>query len=143
MKNFSEKIFDLIETVDDRNQFKNELDNFKRKKFQLGRDKDGHRQNFYAEQISKMFDDSQESNQKIEDAQKTIAKLPILVLEIPFDPDDRAIRKISQWARGNIAPNILIDFKKDTSLVAGARVMYGGRYFEDNLDRMIDRVFDK
>ena len=81
-----------------------------------------------------------DENKFFSHAKETLKRLPVLVMEVAFEPDEAAIRKISNWTRDNINPHLILEIERERSLGGGARLYFGGRFFEDNLEQMVNRA---
>src|SRR3989344_4991832 len=140
---FFKKILGSIETVEDCHRLKKALDLVGQDRYRTGKssEKSGHL-SFFSEEVAWYLSSGGDPKSFFEDARATLKQMPVLSLEVAFDPDEKSIRRISSWARGNVHPNAVLDFARDRSLGAGARVMFEGRYFEENLDTMVQRVIE-
>lgn len=74
-----------------------------------------------------------------EDFDKEILKVKILIIYITFDPDAESITQIGQYAR-KIFNNssLLLDFKYDPKLIAGAALSWNGLYKDYSLRAKIE-----
>ena len=69
--------------------------------------------------------------------------LPILRLDIAFEPSKEVRDTISDWVRKEVGGEILIDIGYDGTLAGGARVMYKGKYKEWTLSQIVDQALGK
>ena len=68
---------------------------------------------------------------------KAIEGLRALRLELGFEPTGETIDHISSWVKREIGPDIILDFGRDLSIRAGARIIFRGRFVEKSLGVMI------
>ena len=57
-----------------------------------------------------------------------LAHKPVLKLVLAVRPPQDIIDEIYAWACNNVNPNVLLDFDQDPKLLAGATVVYKGKY---------------
>lgn len=68
---------------------------------------------------------------------KAIENLRLLRLELAFDPTGETIDYISSWVKREIGPDMILDFGRDLSIRAGARIIFHGKFAEKSLGTMI------
>lgn len=79
----------------------------------------------------------------IKELRDEVKKLPELRLTLAIDPSRDIIIDISDWARKNIDPLIILDISVDNSLVAGLTVDYKGEYGDYSIGEAINSIFEK
>lgn len=68
---------------------------------------------------------------------KELGELVTLELSIALSPPQSFIDKIFDWVQRNVGDNIVINFKKNPSIVGGAVVSYKGKYADFSLSRQL------
>lgn len=73
----------------------------------------------------------------ISSLRKAIENLRMLRLELAFEPTGETIDYISSWVKREIGPHMILDFGRDLSIHAGARIIFRGKFVEKSLGAMI------
>lgn len=60
--------------------------------------------------------------------EKEFAGFKVLTLTISFEPTESLIERVSTWVKENLGEGIVVDFKKNAEIIAGAEVIFGGIY---------------
>lgn len=64
--------------------------------------------------------------------------LPVLSLEMTFEPSEETIALLSRWARHYVQEVVILELRKDVLLLGGVRIAWNGRYLEVNLANMVE-----
>lgn len=70
-----------------------------------------------------------------------IKNLPLLKLEVAFLPSQKTIEKISEWIKKEVGKKVILDIYFNPTIVGGAILEYGGKYFDFSLGKEIDKIF--
>jgi len=79
----------------------------------------------------------------LEDLYKTITTLPILKLQLSFEPSEMVISDISHWARNNLERGILLDLTLERTLLGGAVIVYNGKFYDYSVRKKLKEIFEK
>jgi hypothetical protein len=78
------------------------------------------------------------AKQFLDGLRDALLQLPVLTLEVAFDPTDETVATLIAWVRENIGPSVILELSVDRSLLGGARIAFGGRFLEKNLAYLIE-----
>lgn len=78
----------------------------------------------------------------LEDLLKEIEALPMVQVEIAFEPSQEALEQIHTWVVEQIGQNALIDVHIQSDLLGGATVSYQGKYFDGSLKENLQGIID-
>ena len=67
-----------------------------------------------------------------------INTMPILVIYLAFEADDQLLDQIGAKARSNFGPNLLLDIKYNSTLIAGCALSWKGIYKDYSLHEKIE-----
>ncbi|MCL4353975.1 hypothetical protein M1349_00700 [Patescibacteria group bacterium] len=73
----------------------------------------------------------------VEQFEKEISDFKVLTLTIAFEPTESLITKVNRWVKENLGEKIVVDFKKNAEIVAGAEVVFGGIYKDYALTQIL------
>lgn len=76
----------------------------------------------------------------LEKIKKYILALPVLELTVAYTPSAKTERRIVEWCEDNIGTNVILKFRKDPSIVAGAVISYQGRMHDYSLEKKINEL---
>jgi F0F1-type ATP synthase delta subunit len=101
-----------------------------------------------AEWISTTLEKYEGKKEKfLEDLLKEIEALPMIQVEIAFEPSQEALEQIHAWAVEQVGQNALIDVSIQPDLLGGATISYQGKYFDgslkENLQELISGAIKK
>lgn len=74
---------------------------------------------------------------------ETIPVLPVVSLTIAFEPTDETLQKLAQWFLFTIKKNVLFDIQIDTTLIAGAKITYNGKFKDYSIKPTFDTLVQK
>ncbi len=74
----------------------------------------------------------------VRELRRRIAIVPLVTISVAFSPTKELENVISKWIGKNLKRKIIINFKIDPALVAGATVSYGGIYKDYSINAMVD-----
>jgi F0F1-type ATP synthase delta subunit len=77
-----------------------------------------------------------------EGAIKELESLKILELTVAFEPKGASVERIWQWVRRNVGEGIILRFGVDRSIGAGAIVVFGGKFRNYSLKKLLDSYFE-
>jgi F0F1-type ATP synthase delta subunit len=60
--------------------------------------------------------------------QTQISSLPVATITLAFEPDETALRDLSEWFFQNLNRQVLFDIQIDPDLIAGTAVLFNGKY---------------
>ncbi len=72
---------------------------------------------------------------------KQIESLKVVELALAIKPTQNFIEKILTFVETNFGPDIVLDLKFNPDLIAGAQVIYGGKYFDFSLKKSLEDYF--
>ena len=78
-----------------------------------------------------------------QDLRDVVDKLPLLKLGIAFRPTEEMISRLHGWTQENIGLGVVLDISYDSSMLGGARIIFGGRYKEMTLAQIVTNVLVK
>ena len=90
-----------------------------------------------------LLDDRASLKMSLEEIQHALDLLPVLRLDIAFDPSEKVVEAISDWVRKEVGGDVLLDIGYDRTLGGGARVMYKGKYKEWTLAEAVDEALSR
>ncbi|MBI2613499.1 MAG: hypothetical protein HYW62_01910 [Candidatus Levybacteria bacterium] len=70
-----------------------------------------------------------------------LKKFKVIKLILAFDPTLKTIEKIHEFISENIGIGYILDIEIDESILAGAAVMFNGKYKDFTLKKSLDEVF--
>lgn len=73
----------------------------------------------------------------VADLQELLHNLPSLTITLAAPPTGEVKRVLVAWCRDNIADNVLVSFKFNSTLLGGMVVRYGSRIFDWSFRRQI------
>lgn len=76
-----------------------------------------------------------------ENLKAVIAKLKVIKLVLAFDPTRKTIEKIHSFISGNIGIDYILDIEVEQSILAGAIVIFNGKYNDFTLKKSIEETF--
>lgn len=68
--------------------------------------------------------------------------LRVLKIDLAFEPKPLFLNKLSTWVKKNVGEDTLLEIGFDKTLVGGARIIFGGRYIEETLEKLLMREFE-
>ena len=72
---------------------------------------------------------------------KQIESLKVVELALAIKPTQNFIEKILTFVETNFGSDIVLDLKFNPDLIAGAQVIYGGKYFDFSLKKSLEDYF--
>ena len=72
-----------------------------------------------------------------------LSTAPQITITLSAPPTDKVKKTLVSWCRENVAPNSLLVFQFDTSLLGGMIIRYGSRLFDWSFRRQIMAARDK
>ncbi|MFH1536274.1 MAG: F0F1 ATP synthase subunit delta [Patescibacteria group bacterium] len=82
-----------------------------------------------------------ETRMVLENLKSSLRKVKVLKIYMAFEPTQKIIDKINNWAKENILQKVLLDFVKDESLLGGAAIEFDGLYRDFSLRKTLNEVF--
>lgn len=70
-----------------------------------------------------------------------LQKLKTLKLSLAFDASEHTIDNLFVWVIQNLGSGIILDIKKDKTILAGAIIEYEGKYEDLSLRKRLEEVF--
>jgi F0F1-type ATP synthase delta subunit len=70
----------------------------------------------------------------------TITNTPVLTLTIAFEPQVQTLKALSEWFLVNMNQQMVFDITVDTSLVAGTKITYNGKFFDFSIRPVVEKV---
>lgn len=67
----------------------------------------------------------------------------VIKLDLAFSPQARVLDKITRWIKENVAEDAIAEIGLDRTIVGGARMVFGGRYLEETLEKLLLREFEE
>ncbi|MCL4387150.1 hypothetical protein M1307_02000 [Patescibacteria group bacterium] len=78
--------------------------------------------------LEKINFDQSKAKTIIDQFEKELAGFKVLTLTIAFEPTESLIAKVNRWVKENLGEKIVVDFRKNAEIIAGAEVVLGGIY---------------
>lgn len=75
--------------------------------------------------------------------QEALDRVPVLKLDLAFEPGGETVRKLRSWTDEKLGENTILDVRVDREILGGARIMFGGRYFEWTLKEEVAKILDR
>lgn len=72
-------------------------------------------------------------NKYLEELKQALLKLPIVELTIAFSPSQNDINEVLAAIRSEINPEAIIDISVNPYLIAGAQIIYEGKYHDGSI----------
>jgi hypothetical protein len=69
--------------------------------------------------------------------------MPVVKLDLAFYPEERFLDKVARWIKENVAEDAIVEINVDRTIVGGARIIFGGRYLEETLEKMLEKEFEE
>jgi len=82
-------------------------------------------------------------NEFLQKLKDRLNSLRILKIDLSFEPKVETIQRISRFLKENVGDDVILDIGFDRTIVGGARIIFGGRYFEETLDKILAREFEQ
>jgi len=73
---------------------------------------------------------------------KALDELQEVVIEIALEPTEELIEEVSQWVKANIGPSVVINFKINPALLAGATISFKGKFMDYSLSSQLTKRGD-
>ena len=73
---------------------------------------------------------------------KRLGKLKIVKLTVAFEPTEGGLGKIQNWIQTNLGEGVISDLSYNTRLLAGAVVIYQGKYADLSLKNKFKDIFE-
>jgi len=73
--------------------------------------------------------------------EKQLDEVQRVELILAFIPSEEFIDEVFAWVTINVGSTVLLDFKKDPAIIAGAVISYGGQYLDDSTAKKLTEVF--
>lgn len=77
----------------------------------------------------------------LEDLKSKLKNYEILTLTLAIAPSEKIVESISTWARKNIQENILLELLYEHSIIAGATIIFKGRYKDHSFKKPLEEFF--
>lgn len=87
------------------------------------------------------INDRQETSDFFETLKDLIKKFKVIKLVMAFDPSLETIENIHEFVSENIGIGYVLDIEKDESVLAGAIVMFNGKYKDLTLRKSLEETF--
>jgi len=138
-------VLSQLKTKDDAQELLNIIEQLKKALYEKG-SFDKALEKTVRENISKSIkEDLSTANVSFEDyligLAKEIEKMEVITLVLAFPPTAETIIKIHNWLVANQKVRYLVDFKLDKSIIAGAVIIYQGKYHDFSLKKLIAGSF--
>lgn len=75
----------------------------------------------------------------LEQLRKSLLSLPVINLEIAFNPEKETIEKIYQWFLKSLKQKVILNFKINPRIIGGLILEYQGKIWDDSLREKIKR----
>lgn len=85
----------------------------------------------------------EEVYQKLSSLEKTLNRLKPLIIYLAFDPPQREIRELGRFIKDRMDKDIILEIRKNPSLVAGCALVWKGRYRDFSLRKIFQEKNDK
>lgn len=100
------------------------------------------------ERIERMMSEEQYQDwhtrkQFLDELDQRLSAMRTLILELAFSPRQVLVKRISAWIKSHVGEDILLEFGKNSRIISGARIIFGGRIFDGTLDKEFDSVFEQ
>jgi hypothetical protein len=72
-----------------------------------------------------------------------IMTMPVITLTVAFEPNDQALKSVSEWFVINMKKQLLFDIKIDQTIIAGATVTYQGKFSDFSIRETFNQILKK
>lgn len=86
------------------------------------------------------LDSPKELKDFLDKLQQTISKLPILYINIAFDPSEETLKLLSEWFVLNAKKQFVFDILVKPDLLAGAVLNFNGRFFDYSAKTKFEKI---
>lgn len=84
-----------------------------------------------------------EVKEKLSEIETIGNNLPMVTVELAFEPTEAIIKTISMWFMRRLNAKVILDFKLERSIIGGAYISYNGTYRDYTLQTKINNYFPK
>lgn len=78
----------------------------------------------------------------LDEIDKSLNLVPVLVVAISFEPSEKFIEKLSNWLKENIAKDLVVDILFNTQLIGGIQLSFRGKYLDISLRKKIAKELE-
>jgi len=71
-----------------------------------------------------------------------LLKIPIVKLEIAFEPRESFILEINEWFKKNLGKKVILDLFVNPKIVGGAKIEYQGKWKDYSLSKKIEKIYE-
>ena len=79
----------------------------------------------------------------LNDLKKELEKIETLDLSVAITPSDKFIDAVFEWVRKNLGDKVVVNFKKNPSIVGGAIVSYKGQYGDFSISKKLKKELNR
>lgn len=93
---------------------------------------------------NKMSNSSQENLKDfLEKLQQTIREIPVVNLNIAFEPNQETLKSILQWFSFSLNKQVILDIKVERALIAGATINYNGKFKDYSVKLIFNKITEQ
>lgn len=83
-----------------------------------------------------------DAKEYLDEIDKSLSSVPILVVAISFEPSEKFIEKLSSWLKDNISKDLVIDILFNMQLIGGIQLSFRGKYLDLSLRKKISKELE-
>lgn len=83
---------------------------------------------------------TQDRGEWLKGLREEVKKMRILRLEVAVELPEVGWSEINEWVKTKVGNDVVMELETDVNLVAGAKITFGGRYWEKSLAGKLDEV---
>ena len=76
----------------------------------------------------------------LQNLQNDIRRIPVLTLNIAFEPNETTLKALIQWFLFTLNKQVLIDFIIDKKIIAGASINFNGKFKDYSVKTLFDNI---
>jgi F0F1-type ATP synthase delta subunit len=152
MEKFLEKLTDKIITKEDLISFLDQIEIaksflFQRPEISLSEKLKGKVSESFRKEIANLEEKEKylsvaEFSEFFDLLKKNLLKIPIVKLEIAFEPRENFISEINEWFKKNLGKKVILDIFVNPKIVGGAKIEYQGKWKNYSLAKKIEKIHE-
>lgn len=147
------KIISSLRTVEERDTLYRAVDALEREQYRIGKSEEKEILKQISSSVAALLESALGSSSLAENPaakkeflgnlKNKLKSLRVLKIDLAFEPKPATLNKISAWVKENAGEDILLEIGLDRTIVGGARIIFGGKYVEETLEKLLAREFEE
>lgn len=79
----------------------------------------------------------------LDKVQEKIKEMTVVSMVIAFEPKEETLQNLSRWFLTSVNKQVLFEIKIDRSLIAGAAILYQGKFLDYSIKPDFERIYQK